>query len=120
MIDELLKLMDASADKAKLTATAKAALQTKLTALAIDPLLVTLPLDAARALIAGRHEETVRALMAKMTLAQMKKASKSWNPNRKPVPKDMGLADLRRELRELLERKAEPVEKVARASRARR
>jgi hypothetical protein len=38
-----------------------------------------------------------------MTLPQLKKQSKGWNPHRAAIPQEMGLSDLRKELIALLE-----------------
>jgi hypothetical protein len=86
---------------AKLTETQNTALQKKLVALAID-LLAATNLEDARGIADGASRSILDYTIGKMTLPQLKKMSKAWNPNRAAVPAEIGLSDLRKELGALL------------------
>ena len=114
---DLIAIIEEAASGAELTAAAKAAAQKKLIGLAIDPFLVGLPLDRARRLYSGSSSAAVETLLLKMTMPQLKKASKKWNPHRPSFSKETALAEVRSELVSLL-RGAAPHEKLLKAKRA--
>jgi Zn-dependent protease with chaperone function len=91
-----------------LTETANASFQTKLAALAIDPLLVSMTLDKARKFAAGADRAILDYLLGKMTLPQLKKISKAWNPHREAFSQESGLSDVRKELTALLDGEQQP------------
>ena len=106
---DLAKFVAGVRSASTLTETANASFQTKLTALAIDPLLVSTKLDEAKRFAAGGDRAILDYLLGKMTLTQLKKTSKSWNPHRKAFPQELGLSDLRKELTALLNGEEQPV-----------
>jgi hypothetical protein len=103
---------------AKLTETQNTALQKKLVALAID-LLAATKLEDARGIADGASRSILDYTIGKMTLPQLKKVSKAWDPHRAAIPAEMGLSDLRKELGALLNG-ATPAPAPVRQARARR
>jgi uncharacterized protein YigA (DUF484 family) len=98
---DLAKFVLEARSAAKLTETQNAALQKKLVALAID-LLAATKLEDARGIADGATRSILDYTIGKMTLPQLKKVSKAWNPNRAAIPAEIGLSDLRKELGALL------------------
>lgn len=113
---DLIAIIEESASGVELTATAKAAAQKKLIALAIDPFLVGLPLERARRLYSGSSRASVESLLLKMTMAQLKKTSKKWNAHRPAFAKETALSEVRSELVYLLKGGA-PHEKAVKPKR---
>jgi len=113
---DVIAVIEEAAASAELTATKKAAAQKKLIALAIDPFLVSLPLERARRLYSGASRNTIELLLLKMTMTQLKAASKKWNANRPAFAKEAALAEVRDELVRLLKGGA-PHEKAVKAKR---
>ena len=102
MKSPLAEFLRITVNDLKLTATNEAALQRKLIAVAIDPLFLSLPLERAQKMYQGQMIETLETLLTKMTLAQLKKVSRNWNPYRAKFPRELDLVDLRNELKALL------------------
>ncbi len=119
---DLARFLVAARESASLKSSQVEAVQKKMLAIAIDPLLTSMPLDAACRLSATSHGTFIDLALGKMTLAQLKKTSKAWNPHRAKFDKGIGMADIRAELRGLLagDRPASPAPRAASRSGARR
>ena len=116
MISDLAQAIAAALRDVRLTSTNTAKIRQKLTALAADPLLPSLDLRQARE-ISRHYGNTVDDLIRDMTLAQLKKLSKAWNPHRK-IPKDVIMRDLQIEIRELVAEQRSPDPAPQRSARA--
>lgn len=116
---DLAKFLVAARENAKLRTTQADAVQKKMLALAIDPLLPAMSLDSARRLYQSPNRAFMEVALRKMTLTQLRKASRSWDPYRARIGSEVGMADLQDELKDLLEG-APPAPRPARPRPARR
>jgi hypothetical protein len=116
---DLAKFLVAARENAELKATQVDAVQKKMLALAIDPLLPAMSLDSARAIYQSPNGAFIEVALRKMTLTQLRKASRSWNPHRAKIGIEVGMADLQAELKDLLDG-APPAPRQARAQPSRR
>lgn len=107
MRKEFAHAIASALEQADLSGKSATTLKTKLEQLFIDPLLLSMSLDQARRLVADGHGRAVDDALQDMKLAQLKKLSKAWNPNR-VVPKEPVQRDLQVELRDLAASRAEP------------
>jgi hypothetical protein len=117
MIIEMSRAITASMPRVQLTSTATTAMRKKVAAAMIDPLLASMSLENVREVARDGHAQILDEVIQDMTLAQLKKVSKKWNPNRK-IPQDVIMRDLQIELRDLVSGRAAPVK--AQAGRTRR
>lgn len=101
MSNDLAKLIVSLRSDAQLNARAKDAVTKKLTALAIDPLLVSVSLEDTKSIARGGNRALVDHLLQKMTLSQLKKLSKSWDPQKK-FSKEVTMSEVREHLTSLL------------------
>jgi hypothetical protein len=109
MIIEMSRAITASMPRVQLTSTATAAMRKKIAAAMIDPLLASMSLDRVREVAREGHAQILDEVIRDMTLAQLKKVSRKWNPHRK-VPQDVVMRDLQVELRDLVAGRARPAE----------
>jgi hypothetical protein len=107
MNSELSHYLSEALPRAGLSSTKSEQVQKKLIAVAIDPFLVSLPLDSIRALRSEGHATTIDFLIRRMTLAQLKKASKAWDKHF-TVPREATLYDLRTHVERLAHGREEP------------
>lgn len=98
---DLAKLIVGLRANSKLNAKLSEATIKKMTALAIDPLLVSTSLDGTKAIARDGHRSLIDHLLQKMTLSQLKKLSKAWDPNKK-YQKEVSMSEVRGHLTALL------------------
>lgn len=90
--------------------TKSAALEKKLLAATIDPLLTSCDLHGVRRLARG-HREAILLTIERSPLTKLHAYSKKWNPHRAPAAKDASQQDLIRELSRLATGAMEPATK---------
>jgi hypothetical protein len=113
MNDELSRYLAEALPRAALSATKADQVQRKLLAVAIDPFLVSLPLDSVRVLRREGHATTIDFLIRHMTLSQLRKASKAWDKHFK-ISTDKTLHDVRTHVERLAQGRVEPAAGAAR------
>ncbi|NWG53881.1 MAG: hypothetical protein HXY28_09195 [Hydrogenophilaceae bacterium] len=107
MISDLSRAIADALNDARLTSANATKMRKRLTAVAIDPLLSSMSLTQVQALARRGHGPVLDELIRDMTLAQLKKVSKAWNPHR-AIPKEPIMRDLQVEVRELAASKRQP------------
>lgn len=90
--------------------TRTGALESKLLAAAIDPLLINCDLFAGQRLM-REHEEATRMVIRRLPAAKLKTLSKKWNPYRAPAASEAFSNDLIRELTGLAQGSTKPAPK---------
>jgi hypothetical protein len=108
MLDRIELLRDLNGLPLKLTGTAQRALEKTLDK-AIGQMLVALPLAAARRASPQAHRMISAGLIEALTMAELKKLSKVWEPKR-AVPQGAGHAELAADLIALMNGDREPFE----------
>lgn len=102
MSNDLAKLIVSLRSSARLNSKTSDAANKKMLALAIDPLLVSVPLAEAGQIARGSQRALIDHMLQKMTLAQLKKLAKAWDSNKK-FPKECTMTEVRGHLHALLD-----------------
>lgn len=101
MSNDLAKLIVSLRSSARLNSKTSDTTNKKMLALAIDPLLVSVPLTEAIQISRGSQRALIEHMLQKMTLTQLKKLTKSWDPQKK-FPKECTMTEVRTHLNALL------------------